>query len=66
MSLLIKKKVIVHEKVRIPQIYPPRTLSYGLESRQGLRMDRHFGSNGGQVRLSPLLFPAVVPDGKPE
>ena len=33
---------------------------YGLESRQGLRLDGNLGSMGD------VLFPAVVPDGKPE
>ena len=41
---------------------------YGLESRQGLRLDGNLGSmgGGGQVRLPAVLLPAVVPDGKPE
>ena len=41
---------------------------YGLESRQGLRLDGNLGSmgDGGSGPPAPLLLPAVVPDGKPE
>ena len=39
---------------------------YGLESRQGLRLDGNLGSMGDGGRSAPILLPAVVPDGKPE
>ena len=41
---------------------------YGLESRQGLRLDGNLGSMGGRGAGPPalLLLPAVMPDGQPE
>ena len=59
MSLLIQKKVkyIPHGRCHM-------VLSQGRDSEWTVNLV--VWGDGGQVRLSPLLFPAVVPDGKPE